>query len=185
MSDCTLMDYAVHGILQARILEWVASPFSRSSKPRSPALQADYLSAEPQAKPKNTGVGSLSLLQGIFLTQQSNWGLLHCRQILYQLSYWGSQSKHSIKVTHYCFPIHQEDEISTWITVREDGESSWVVCRLKRLRSRIWRKSLISILKTKVNIRDLFQRLTLQRPRPKGIYLVTLPHAQALWKPTP
>ena len=34
----------------------------------SPALQADSLPAEPQGKPKNTGVGSLSLLQGIFLT---------------------------------------------------------------------------------------------------------------------
>ena len=34
-----------------------------------------------------TGVGSLSLLQGIFLAQELNWGLLHCRQILYQLSY--------------------------------------------------------------------------------------------------
>ena len=33
-------------------------------KPRSPALQADYLSSEPSGKPKNTGVGSLSLLQG-------------------------------------------------------------------------------------------------------------------------
>ena len=41
----------------------------------------------PQGKPKNTGVGSLSLLQQIFLTQGSNQGLLHCRQILYQLSY--------------------------------------------------------------------------------------------------
>ena len=38
---------------------------------------------------QNTGVGSLSLLQGIFPTQESNWGLLHCRQILYQLSYGG------------------------------------------------------------------------------------------------
>ena len=38
---------------------------------------------------QNTGVGSLSLLQGIFLTQKSNQGLLHCRQILYQLSYGG------------------------------------------------------------------------------------------------
>ena len=38
---------------------------------------------------QNTGVGSLSLLQGIFLTQESNWGLLHCRRILYQLSYGG------------------------------------------------------------------------------------------------
>ena len=34
----------------------------------------------------NTGVGSHSLLQGIFPTQRSNLGLLHCRQILYQLS---------------------------------------------------------------------------------------------------
>ena len=54
---------------------------------RSPTLQADSLAAEPQGKPKNPGVGSLSLLQGIFPTQESNQGLLHCRQILYQLSY--------------------------------------------------------------------------------------------------
>ena len=39
---------------------------------------------------QNTGVGSLSFLQGIFPTQGSNPGLLHCRQILYQLSYKGS-----------------------------------------------------------------------------------------------
>ena len=36
---------------------------------------------------KNIGVGCLSLLQGNFLTQESSCGLLHCRQILYQLSY--------------------------------------------------------------------------------------------------
>ena len=39
---------------------------------------------------QNTGVGSLSLLQWIFPTQESNRGLLHCRWILYQLSYQGS-----------------------------------------------------------------------------------------------
>ena len=39
---------------------------------------------------QNTGVGSLSLLQGIFPTQGSNPGLLHCRRILYQLSHKGS-----------------------------------------------------------------------------------------------
>ena len=50
----------------------------------------DSLPAEPQGKPKNTGVGSLSLLQEIFLTQESNPGLLHCKWILYQLSYEGS-----------------------------------------------------------------------------------------------
>ena len=89
------MDCMVHGILQARILEWVAFPFSRgSSQPRdrtrSPALWADSLPAELQGKPKNTGVGSLSLLQRVFLTQEWNRGLLHCRWILYQLSYEGS-----------------------------------------------------------------------------------------------
>ena len=39
---------------------------------------------------KNTRVGSHSLLQGFFLTQGSNLGLLHCRQILYHLSHQGS-----------------------------------------------------------------------------------------------
>ena len=53
-------------------------------------MQADSLPAEPQGKPKNTGVGSLCLLQQIFPTQESNQGLLHCRRILYQLSYQGS-----------------------------------------------------------------------------------------------
>ena len=91
---CDPMDYTVHGILQARILEWVF-PFSRDLptsgiKPRSPALQVHSLPAESHGKPKNTGVGSLSLLQQIFLTQESNWGLLHCGHILYQMSYKGS-----------------------------------------------------------------------------------------------
>ena len=97
---CNPMYSTVHGILQARILEWVAFPFSRGSsqprqwtgvsQPRSPALQADSLPAEPQEKPKNTGVGSLSLLQRIFPTQGLNPGLPHCRRILYQLSHKGS-----------------------------------------------------------------------------------------------
>ena len=59
-------------------------------EPRSPALQVDSLPAEPQAKSKNTGVGSLSLLQRIFPTEESHQGLLQCRQILDQLSYQGS-----------------------------------------------------------------------------------------------
>ena len=76
---------------------WSGSPFPSPGdlsnpgvKPRSSALQVDSLPAEPKGKPKNTGVGSLVLLQGIFLTQESNPGLLHCRWILYQLSYQAS-----------------------------------------------------------------------------------------------
>ena len=41
---------------------------------------------------KNAGVGCHARLQGIFLTQGSNPGLLHCRQILYHLSHEGSQT---------------------------------------------------------------------------------------------
>ena len=95
MTLCDSMDCIVHGILQARILEWVAFPFSGDLpnpgiKPRSPALQADSLPAEPQGKSKNTTVSNLSLLQWLFPTQESNWSLLHCRRILYKLSYQGS-----------------------------------------------------------------------------------------------
>ena len=50
-------------------------------------IEANYLPSEPPGKPKNTGVGNLSLVQGIFPTQELNWGLLHCRGILYKLSY--------------------------------------------------------------------------------------------------
>ena len=63
---------------------WSGEPFPTPGdlpnpeiEPRSPALQEDSLPAEPRGKPKNTGVGSLSLLQGIFQTQESNWCLLH------------------------------------------------------------------------------------------------------------
>ena len=53
---CDPMDYKVHGILQARILEWVAFPSpgdlpNPGIEPRSPALQVDSLPAEPQGKP--------------------------------------------------------------------------------------------------------------------------------------
>ena len=54
--DCSLPGSSIHGILQARILEWVAIPSSRGSshpgiKSGSPALQADSLPSEPPGKP--------------------------------------------------------------------------------------------------------------------------------------
>ena len=83
---------------------WVVFAFSRgSSQPRDrtqvSALQVNFLPAEPPGKPKNTGVGTLSLLQGIFLTQESNPGLLYCRWILYQLSYRGSTDEGALAKT--------------------------------------------------------------------------------------
>ena len=93
--DCSPPDSPVHGILQARILEWVAMLSSRGSSQSRDRTQVSlivgiFFITEPKGKPKNTGVGSLSLLQGIFLTQELNWDLLLCRQILYQLRYQGS-----------------------------------------------------------------------------------------------
>ena len=66
-------------------------------EPRSPAMRADSLPSEPPGKPKNTGVGSLSLLQGNILTHELNQGL-HCPQIFYQLSHLGSPIRQHI---HY------------------------------------------------------------------------------------
>ena len=71
-------------------------------EPRSPALQVDFLPAESQGKPTNTGVDSLSLLQQLFLTQESNQGLLHHRRILYQLSYEGREA-HKILIIQYIY----------------------------------------------------------------------------------
>ena len=103
---CAVLSHSVlsdslqlYGLKTARLLcPWAFSrqeywswlpcpPPGELPNPGSPALQADSLPTEPPGKPKNTGVGSLSLLQQIFQTQESNWGLLHCRWILYQLSY--------------------------------------------------------------------------------------------------
>ena len=76
MHLCDPMDYTVHGILQARILEWVAFPFSKAlpalAMPRhgkaaenfQNSLQVDSLPAEPPGKPKNTEMSSPSLLWG-------------------------------------------------------------------------------------------------------------------------
>ena len=56
----------------------------------SDSLQTHGLYSPWNSPGQNTGVGSLSLLQGIFPTQGSNLGLQHCRRILYQLSHKGS-----------------------------------------------------------------------------------------------
>ena len=71
---CNPMDYAIHGILQARILEWVAFPFSRgSSQPRDQTL--------------------------------------HCRLILYQLSYQGSPEM--VNIVNNCIYITTSQYITT------------------------------------------------------------------------
>ena len=75
------------------------TPMGRESESRSAVSDSLWPHGLPNpwnSLGQNTGVGSLSLLQGIFPTQESNQGLLHCRQILYQLCYWGSPQKSHI-----------------------------------------------------------------------------------------
>ena len=88
------MDYIVHAVLKARILEWVAFPYSTGSSQLKDQTQVSHIAGgfftgETQGKPKNTGVVSLSFLQWIVPTQESNRGLLHCKWILYKLNYQG------------------------------------------------------------------------------------------------
>ena len=71
------------------------------SESESPSVVSDSLQLYGLYSPwnsvgQNTGVGSRSLLQGIFLTQGSNPGLPHCRQILYHLSHQGSPGSLSL-----------------------------------------------------------------------------------------
>ena len=63
---------------------------SKSRSVLSESLRPHGLYRPWNSPGQNTGVGSLSLLQGIFLIQESNPGLPHCSRILYQLSHKGS-----------------------------------------------------------------------------------------------
>ena len=125
----------------SRPVYWSRQPFPSPGnlpnpgiEPRSPALQMDSLPAEPQGKPKNTGVGCHFLLQVIFPTQGSNPGLLHCRWILCHLSHQGSPS------SHYPSP-----QCHTWVShhrgprwVYAVATQTWQALRLERVSFREW-----------------------------------------------
>ena len=74
--DCSLPGSSIHGIFQAKVLEWVAISFSR----------------------------------GIFLTQELNLGLLHCRQVLYHLSHQGHQAEDIKKRWQEYTVLYKKDE---------------------------------------------------------------------------
>ena len=67
---------------------------SESHSVMSDSLRPHELYSSWNSPGQNTGVGSLSLVQGLFPTQESNQVLLHCRRILYQLSYQGRIASH-------------------------------------------------------------------------------------------
>ena len=77
--------------------------FQRKVKVKIPQLCptfCDHRLYSPRNSPGlNTRMGSPSLLQGIFPTLESNPGLLHCRQILYQLSFHGSPLRGKVHIS--------------------------------------------------------------------------------------
>ena len=91
---CDPMDYTVHGILQARILEWVTVPFSSGSSQSRDWTQVSHITGgfftSHQGSPRRLEWVAYPFLQWIFLTQESNQGFLNYRWILYQLNYQGS-----------------------------------------------------------------------------------------------
>ena len=101
--DGSPLGSSVPGILQARILEWVAISFSKSiSQSESEVAQSCLTLCDPldtrlfcpwDFLGKSTGVGCHFLLQAIFPTQGLNPGLPPCRQTLYHLSHQGSPGK--------------------------------------------------------------------------------------------
>ena len=109
------MDYTVCGILQARILEWEAFPFSRGLpnpgiEPRSPSLQVDSLPAEPQGKP--------TMYMYVYLKQQqqqqnnfSDWNQLNAL-ILYQKSQLLQSLSHKSSPVCPPTPLPEMDHIS-------------------------------------------------------------------------
>ena len=101
---------------------------------------------------KNTGVGSHALLQGIFPTQESNWGLLYCGRILYQLSYQGS-----LFDIPECFIIKKKNSVGQIALAIDKTFSTWYLL--------VWRDIIVPIhdpryfhraIKLSVNVNKYF-----------------------------
>ena len=127
------------GVLQAWMLEWVAMPGDLPNpgiEPRSPELQADSLPSEPLGKSKNTGVGSLFLLQGFFLTQESRSPALQANSLPAELL--GKPSCLRVWAKSYCnrskiIFFNQEkkhnklNKIQISKTILEFGAGTWPI----------------------------------------------------------
>ena len=94
--------------------------WSESHSVMSDSLQPHGLYSPWNSPGQNTGVGSLSLLQGNFPTQQSNPGLLLCRQIIYQLSHKGSP-RILERVAYFLFSESSQPRNRTGVSCIADG----------------------------------------------------------------
>ena len=89
--DCSSSGSSVHGDSSCKSTAVGCHALLQGIFPTQDShIAVDSLPSEPPGKPHNIGVSRLPLLQRIFPIQESDRGLLHCRQILYQLSCQGS-----------------------------------------------------------------------------------------------
>ena len=103
---------------------WIWWKWKWKSLVLSDSLQPHGLYSPWNSPGQNTGVGSLSLLQGIFPTQELKQGLLNCKRILYQLSYqgmwwWLFKSVNVLKIIH-------------------SSCSGWIVWYMKYISRNLW-----------------------------------------------
>ena len=102
---------------------WATHTLNRESESESCSVLSDSLQPHGLYSPwnspgQNSGVGSLSLLQGTFLTQGLNPGLQHCRKILYQLQVDSLQGKPqntglvSLSFLQGIFPTRNQTRVS-------------------------------------------------------------------------
>ena len=97
------------GILNGSTSPWnwhfIALIESESHSVMSDSLRPHGLYSPRNSPGQNTGVGSISFLQGIFPTQGSNPSLLHCKWILYQLSHQGDGCSWNLNFMMYVYQV--------------------------------------------------------------------------------
>ena len=132
LSLCERLDSTVHGILQARILEWVAVPFFRgSSQPRSLALQVDSLPAELPWRPKlKEGYPNWQAIQVVLVVKKLPVNARDVRDpsLIPRRGKWPS-GEHGKPLQYSCLE-NPMDRGDLWATVHE-VTNSWI--QLKRL----------------------------------------------------
>ena len=110
---CDPIDYIVHGILWARILEWGSFPFSRGCSQSRDQTQVSLITGRfftswATIKAKNTEPGSLSLLQWIFPTQEFNWVSCIAGRFF---NNWAIREAHTHGIFSY-FLLHGDNKMS-------------------------------------------------------------------------
>ena len=140
--SCSVQLFATQWTIQSmefsRPEYWSGHPFpspgdlpNSGIKPRSPALRADSLPSWATWEAQEYCSGSLSLLQEIFPTQESNQVLLHYRQILYQLSYehifsW-LKSKHTYSLVKYLLGLFFHYSFGFFVFIQSCKSSLYIL----------------------------------------------------------